>query len=174
VKTIDDLFKYGEDSAKLGLGAFFCRSNDVFAALLKLLTQESPKLHKKLVIVFNNSLIQTSISSMHGWSDCWETEGRNKSIHIRKALQAVPTLAKKKLEGRLSLHYAAASNTASFDAVMDILEANPEAASVSDTMTLVRLSVFSSRIQLWYLVEFKLILQQRKERRERGLSKVLS
>jgi len=50
-------------------------------------------------------------------------------------LQAVPALAKKKLEGRLSLHYAAASSTASFDTVMDILEANPEAASVSDPVS---------------------------------------
>ena len=134
VRTIDDLFKYGEDSAKLGFGAFFCKSNDILTALLKLLT-ESPKLHNKLAIVFNNSLVQTSISSLYGWSDGWEMNGRNKSIHIRKALQALPTLAKKKLEGRPPLHYAAASNTASFDTVMDILEANPEAASVSDPVS---------------------------------------
>lgn len=134
VRTIEFLFKYGEDSAKLGFGTFFCRSNDVFTALLKLLT-ESPNLYKNFANVFNNSLIQSSIISMHGWSDCWETDGRNNSIHIRKALQAVPALAKKKLEGRLSLHYAAASSTASFDTVMDILEANPEASSVSDPVS---------------------------------------
>jgi len=51
-------------------------------------------------------------------------------------LERVPILASKvDGAGRLSLHYASASSTASFDAVVDILKANPEAASVSDPVS---------------------------------------
>jgi len=133
--SIYSLFEHGTESSQRDFGRIVCKSGALFSALLKLFSSKNQSI---LLDVFNKSLVQNSVTYKYCWSrDEWDNEGNvPPSIHIRKMLERVPVLASKvDGVGRLALHYAVASSRASFDSVVDILEANPEAASVSDPMS---------------------------------------
>ena len=82
--------------------------------------------------ILNKLLVQNSVTSTHIWRNHKKEDGSfPPSIHIRKVLEAYPDIPPKTDgDGRLSLHY-----TSSFEAVMDIFEANPKGASVRDPVS---------------------------------------
>ena len=78
--------------------------------------------------LLNKCLVHVALDSdrITHWPSCSNNEDsrHSSSIHIRKTLEAVSTLANRVDDkGRLPLHWAVAAN-ASYEVAMDIFEAN--------------------------------------------------
>ena len=134
------LLEHGDEESRRAFGDWATSKEEVFSALLKAVKDVLGNTHHSMVLeLLNKCLVHVALDSdrITHWPSCSNNEDSShpSSIHIRKTLEAVSTLANRVDDkGRLPLHWAVAAN-ASYEVVMDIFEANRKGATVQDPLS---------------------------------------
>ncbi len=141
VKSLSYVMAHGNTDDHGRLGKWAILSEELFTAFLAAVTSQSTRLEfetlRFLLDVLNKCLVHNSIAQIWAWS-CLLNGNQTlpPSLHLRRILIEFPDLPiLEDGDKRLTLHHASDSNTASYDNVMDVFEANPKAASVRDPVT---------------------------------------
>jgi hypothetical protein len=141
VKSLSYVMAHGNTDDHGRLGKWAILSEELFTAFLAAVTSQSTRLEfetlRFLLDVLNKCLVHNSIAQIWAWS-CLLNGNQTlpPSLHLRRILIEFPDLPiLEDGDKRLTLHHASDSNTASYENVMDVFEANPKAASVRDPVT---------------------------------------
>ena len=147
MKAIHYLMAHGSDQLTYGkhhLGNWAISSEGTLSTLLTAITTHSMELRYDAQVllrdILNKCLIQNS-TGMSGWNNpLREDRTRDPSLHIQRVLKDHPNLPRMvDGDGRITLHYAAASSftaqRARPETIEHILKAYPEGASVIDPVT---------------------------------------
>ena len=157
VKAICYLMTHGSDLLTYGkhhLGSWAKSTEDTLSTLLTAITTHSTELRYDAQVllrdILNKCLVQYSTTSASGWNNpLREDRTRDPSLHIQRVLKDHPNLPRMvDGDGRITLHYAAATLAAPVTSVYHrndkrappetiehILKANPAGASVRDPIT---------------------------------------
>ncbi len=145
VKALSYVMAHGNTDDHGRLGKWAILSEELFTALIAAVSSQSTSLEFQtqsfLLDVLNKCLVHNSIARPWAWSSLVHpiingNQTLPPSLHLRRILIEFPDLPI--LEdgyNRLTLHHASDSNTASYENVMTVFEANPKAASVRDPVT---------------------------------------
>ena len=150
VKAIHYFMAHGSDQLTQGnhhLGSWAISSEDTLSTLLSAITTHSMELRYDAQVllrdILNKCLVQCS-TSYSGWNNpLREDRTRDPSLHIQQILKDHPNLPRMvDGDGRITLHYAAASSSsldnaerARPESIDHILKAYPEGASARDPVT---------------------------------------
>jgi hypothetical protein len=141
VKALSYVMVHGNTDDHGRLGKWAILSEELFTAFLAAVSSQSTRLEFEtltfLLDVLNKCLVHNSIARIWAWS-CLLNGNQTlpPSLHLRRILIEFPDLPiLEDGDKRLTLHHASDSNTASYENVMDVFEANPKAASVRDPVT---------------------------------------
>ena len=139
MKAFQWIIEYGGQDELRGFGEFAIKGKELLSALLKTIAESKVGMPPQFMVceILNKCLLQQSVTLASNWRDAKKDDGSLlPSIHIRMVLDAYPDMAKKTdKNGRHTLHHAVGSSSASFEAVMDVFEANPKSASVRDPVS---------------------------------------
>ena len=136
------------DDQRISLGRWAINSPDVLSALLEAIPAQSTALgyNSEVLLrdILNKCLVQNS-TSWYGRSNPRREDGTiDPSLHVQRLLTDYPNLPRMMDDdGRVTLHYAAASRSdltaanqrAPYDTIKHILNAYPEGASIRDPVT---------------------------------------
>jgi len=147
VKTICCIMEHGSSDSLNRFGKWAIRTDDTLSALLTAITTHSTELEYDAQVllrdILNKSLVQCS-TSYSGWNNpLRDDRTRDPSLHIQRVLNDHPNLPRMvDGDGRITLHYAAASSSsldsaerARPETIEHILKAYPEGASARDPVT---------------------------------------
>ena len=147
VKAICYLMTHGSDDNRNRLGSWAMSSEDTLSTLLTAITTHSTELEYDAQVllrdILNKCLVQYS-TGMSGWNNpLREDRTRDPSLHIQRVLKDHSNLPRMvDGDGRITLHYAAASSSSPVsverarpESIEQILKAYPEGASVVDPVT---------------------------------------
>ena len=146
VKALSYVMAHGNSDDHGRLGKWAILSEELFTAFLAAVSSpQSTRLEfetlRFLLDVLNKCLVHNSIARIWAWSSLVQpiingNQTLPPSLHLRRILIEFPDLPiLEDGDKRLTLHHASDSNTASYENVMDVFEANPKAASVRDPVT---------------------------------------
>jgi hypothetical protein len=145
VKALSYVMVHGNTDDHGRLGKWAILSEELFTAFLAAVSSQSTRLEFEtltfLLDVLNKCLVHNSIARIWAWSSLVQpiingNQTLPPSLHLRRILIEFPDLPiLEDGDKRLTLHHASDSNTASYENVMDVFEANPKAASVRDPVT---------------------------------------
>ena len=145
VKALSYVMAHGNTDDHGRLGKWAILSEELFTAFLAAVSSQSTRLEFEtltfLLDVLNKCLVHNSIARIWAWSSLVQpiingNQTLPPSLHLRRILIEFPDLPiLEDGDKRLTLHHASDSNTASYENVMDVFEANPKAASVRDPVT---------------------------------------
>jgi hypothetical protein len=146
VKAFSYIMANGNTDDHRRFGKWAISSDELFTTFLASVSYQSASLEFDtqgfLLDVLNKCLVHNSITSNYSWRSLIPTiiNGNQTpiqpSLHLRLIFAEYPDLPiLEDGDKRLTLHHASDSNTASCEAVMDVFEANPKAASVRDPVT---------------------------------------
>ena len=146
VKAICYLMSHGTDDNRNGVGQWAKKNEDTLSALLTAITTHSTELEYDAQVllrdILNKCLARHSTTNYSGWSSYPRREDYtvDPSLHIQRVLKDHPNLPRMvDGDGRITLHYAAASSStiqrARPETIEQILKAYPEGASVIDPVT---------------------------------------
>ena len=145
VKALSYVMSHGNTDDHGRLGKWAILSEELFTAFLAAVSSQSTWLEfetlRFLLDVLNKCLVHNSIARIWAWSSLVQpiingNQTLPPSLHLRRILIEFPDLPiLEDGDKRLTLHHASDSNTASYENVMDVFEANPKAASVRDPVT---------------------------------------
>jgi len=148
VKAICYLMAHGTDESRNRLSSWAISSEDTLSTLLTAITTHSTELEYDAQVllrdILNKCLVQQSTTSSSGWNNpLREDRTRDPSLHIQRVLKDHPNLPRMvDGDGRVTLHYAAASSTSPVsvhrarpETIEHILKAYPEGAAVIDPVT---------------------------------------
>ena len=145
VKALSYVMAHGNTDDHGRLGKWAILSEELFTAFLAAVSSQSTRLEFEtltfLLDVLNKCLVHNSIARIWAWSSLVQpiingNQTLPPSLHLRRILVEFPDLPiLEDGDKRLTLHHASDSNTASYENVMDVFEANPKAASVRDPVT---------------------------------------
>ena len=136
IQCICVVLEYGKQKELNAVGEWAIMSAHILFQLLKCISDATEAGFDRQVLlreVFNKCLVQHS-TVVDGWHKYKHADNTiTPSLHIRQVLEACPDIPRTTDgDGRLSLHYAVGASSASYEAIMDIFNANPKAASVRD------------------------------------------
>jgi hypothetical protein len=138
VKALCYIMAHGSTPQHLLLGKWAVSSEALLMAFLEAVSAQAAGLEFEtqgfLLDVLNECLVHISIMHVYSWKI--PSISPTPPLHIRKILTEFPNLPLlEDINKRLTLHHTSDSDTASFDATMDVFEANPKAASIRDPVT---------------------------------------
>ena len=140
VKATLYLMQNGTDADLGRLGAWAASSEELLSLFMEAIVEQSNGLgadpHNLLRDIFNKCMVQNK-TTISGWySHRREDRTVVPSLHVRKILKDHPDLVRRiDSDGRITLHYAVGSSSTSYEAIMDVFEAFPQGASITDPVT---------------------------------------
>lgn len=143
VKATEYVMEFGSPNDYDRVGKMAIRTMKLFSSFINAIISVSGEERSLLRDVLNKCLLQYSITSEHTTMYQWTTYSPGEPsvpptppLHVQNVLELYPNVVHTvDNDGRLPLHYATASPTASMEVIMEVFGKNKEAASIADPMT---------------------------------------
>ena len=143
VKATEYVMEFGTPNDYDKVGKMAIRTMKLFSSFVNAIVSVSGEECSLLRDLLNKCLLQYSITSEHTTMYQWTTYSPGEPsvpptppLHVQKVLELYPNVVHTvDNDGRLPIHYAAASSTASVEVIMEVLGKNKDAASIADPMT---------------------------------------
>jgi hypothetical protein len=143
VKATEYVMEFGTPNDYDRVGKMAIRTKKLFSSFVNAIVSVSGEECPLLRDVLNKCLLQYSITSEHTTMYQWTTYSPGEPsvpptppLHVQKVLELYPSVVHTvDNDGRLPLHYATASSTASVEVIMEVFGKYKGGASIPDPMT---------------------------------------
>ena len=143
VQATEYVMEFGTPNCYDKVGKMAIRTMKLFSSFVNAIISVSGEESSLLRDVLNKCLLQYSITSEHTTMYQWTTYSPGEPsvpptppLHVQKVLDLYPSVVHTvDNDGRLPLHYATASSTASVEVIMEVFGKYKDGASIPDPMT---------------------------------------
>ncbi len=143
IKAIEYVMEFGTPNDYEKVGKMAIRTRKLFSSFTNAIISVSGEESSLLRDVLNKCLLQYSITSEHTTMYQWTTYSPGEPsvpptppLHVQKVIELYPNVVHTvDNDGRLPLHYATASSTASVEVIMEVFGKYKGGASIPDPMT---------------------------------------